>query len=169
MTISQQEQYHAVAILRLVTQIAEEVPEALIRIRDGKGQSVYFMDVSSKRFLFGDKHCLIGLYVKHSGHRRGPWKYSFNRDHQKEILAMHKKTDAVFVVFVNHEDGFACIDYDELKEVLDEEFEEVENVTVARPPRGSYRISGRDGNMKKTLARKSFPDKVFRVIEDVLK
>ena len=64
-----------------------------------------------------------------------------------------------FVLFLNGEDGVACIDYEQLKEILDDNFEDVEGIRIKRPLRGNYHLSGRDGKLSKTIKRSDLKDK----------
>jgi len=65
-------------------------------------------------------------------------------------------------------DGVACMSYSMLKEILDDNFEEVEWVSVKRQLNGRYDISGEDGKLSKKLARNSFPSSVVNYIEACL-
>ena len=46
--------------------------------------------------------------------------------------------------------------------------EDVEGVRVSRKIRESYRLSGRDGKLSRTLPRNSFPDSIIEWIKTVL-
>lgn len=103
----------------------------------------------------------IGLYIKHSSNRMTPWSFSFADSHQEEILAMHKKLENVFIALVCGTDGIACLSFDELKYVLDDEHGKSEWVKASRKPREKYAIKGSDGKLRFKIADNSFPLKLF--------
>ena len=63
----------------------------------------------------------------------------------------------VFTIFINGDDGFACLNYEGLKEILDDDFEAQEWVSVSRKHNENYRVDGNDGTRLKKLARNVYP------------
>jgi hypothetical protein len=157
MTITQEERHHGVVILRLMEEISDEMPSARFSVRTGKSRSSYsikgrVLDVEGVPLEFA-----IGLFIKSSNKRLSPWRYSFNKSHQDELLELKMTHGEAFVVFVNGDDGIACVDFDTFKQVLDEKHEEQEWVRVSRKPRQTYRVAGNDGKLDRPLPRNSFP------------
>lgn len=114
---------------------------------------------SNSSYVLNDS---IGLYIKYSSKRMSPWPFTFHRPHQEEIAQMKLRFKQVFVAFVCHDDGIACLDHDELKAILDEH-EEDEWVRISRKSRGMYSITGKDGKLKFKIGAKDFPRKIFEV------
>lgn len=103
----------------------------------------------------------VGVFIKYSTKRMSPWQFTFQKDHQEEIFKMKNDLGNVVVVLVCGYDGIACLDYKELKNVLNEDHKETERISVSRPPRGKYKISGTDGKLKNSIGMNEFPGKIF--------
>ncbi|MDD3807317.1 MAG: hypothetical protein PHE86_04680, partial [Candidatus Marinimicrobia bacterium] len=71
---------------------------------------------SNSSYVINDN---IGIYVKYSSKRLSPWRFSFKREHQDEILEMKNNFGEVFTIFVCNDDGIVCLDFNELKQILD--------------------------------------------------
>ena len=56
--------------------------------------------------------------------------------------------------------------YEELKELLDETFEEFEWISLTRKHRQNYRVSGKDGDLSKTLPLNAFPSNVVEYVRN---
>ena len=108
----------------------------------------------------------IGLYIKYSKKRISPWRFTFMKEHQDEVLKMKKKFTEVFIVFVCHDDGIAALSYEELKIILDEVHEEVEWVAIKRRRREKYSVSGHDGKLKFKIGENEFPSKIIGVTKN---
>ena len=67
----------------------------------------------------------------------------------------------MFILFAAGDDGVACINFDRLKQVLDEEYDPVEWIDIRRRPRQSYRISGSNGRAERPIARNAFPTEII--------
>lgn len=104
----------------------------------------------------------IGIYVKYSSKRLTPWRFSFLKRHQDEILEMKNKFGEVFLLLVCHHDGIVALSFDDLKSILNDTHEEIEWVSVSRNKRQMYSVSGSDGDLKFKVGRNDFPDKLFK-------
>lgn len=104
----------------------------------------------------------IGIYVKYSSKRMSPWRFSFQKEHQDEILEMKDKLKKVFIIFVCNDDGIVCLSFDELKEVLDTEHCITEWVSIARGPREKYEVKGHDGKLRFKIGNSEFPEKIYK-------
>lgn len=155
MTINNTEKIHGAAILRLLEALGESIPEKYFSLEVGESHSAYLLTGLDKRTLEARQ---VGFFIKVSGKRRTPWRYSFHSRHQDELKVFKDRCGEAFVIFANGDDGFTCLDFDQLKEILDEEHEDQEWVSVSRQPRQAYRVSGNDGNLNTPVPRNAFPD-----------
>jgi len=176
MSINQEEKLHGVAILRLLEEISIKFPEARFSLGHGTSRSSY---VIKGRLLRERRHLLIsskqvsvefsaGLFIKTSRKRVSPWRYNFLIEHQDEVLEMKKLYGEVFLIFVNGDDGIACIEFERLKQILDDNHEEQEWVSISRKLNEAYRISGNDGKLEKPLPINSFPKMISIYFEKLL-
>lgn len=165
MKLSTEEKLHGAAVLRLLEEISAEFPEARFSLHTGDSRSSY---VFKGRLLQEKRHLLLGakqtavefatgLFIKTSNKRASPWSYNFTKPHQDEVQALYEEHGQVFIIFVNGDDGIACVDFEQFKQVLDDHFEDQEWVRVSRKLRQTYRISGNDGKMERPLPGNSFP------------
>ena len=165
--IRQEEKLHGVVIIRLLEEISALFPHARFALYPGLSRSSY----SLKGRLLMDCGNLtefaIGLFIKTSNKRASPWKYSFQKNHQDELLQLKQTHGEAFVVFVNGDDGIACLDFEQFKQLLDHEHEEQEWVSVARKPKQNYRLKGNDGVLERPLPRNSFPGRISEYFSSV--
>jgi len=103
----------------------------------------------------------IGIYIKHSAKRLTPWRFSFARVHQDEILDMKNKLGQVFLVLVCGEDGIVTLSFEELKKILDDNHGEVEWISASRNPNQEYNVNGSDGGLGRKVGKSDFPKKIF--------
>jgi len=103
----------------------------------------------------------IGIYIKYSKRRISPWRFSFKKRHQSEILEMHRQLGHVFLLLVCHDDGIVTLSFEEIKQILDENYIEGEWISVSRNKRQMYSVKGSDGQLKLKVAREEFPQKLF--------
>jgi hypothetical protein len=165
MPISHTERAHGGCILHLFEAVHRGFPSVRFALEEGEDRSSYsviFFDRETR------KEFSIGLYLKYSRLRRSPWRFSFERPHQEEIDRLKAKHSEVFLIFVCDEDGYACIDYQDLKRILDDHFDDVEWVALTRKPNSFYRISGTDGAHDSPLPKNAFPGKILSFIKEAL-
>lgn len=176
MAIGQEEKLHGVAILRLLEEISEVFPEARFALETGHGRSSY---VLKGRLLREKRHLLVsktakaiefstGLFVKTSTKRMSPWRYNFTRDQQDEIAELEKNHKQIFVVFVNGDDGIACLNFEKFRQILDARHEDQEWVSISRKPRETYRIKGNDGVLATPLPSNSFPKVISEYFDTLM-
>jgi hypothetical protein len=108
----------------------------------------------------------VGLYIKYSANRLSPWTFTFKEEHQDEISEMKSVLNDVFVALVCRDDGIACLNYAELKFILDDQHEEVEWVRVSRRPREKYAVTGSDGKLKTKIGDNEYPSKVVYYLDN---
>lgn len=152
--INDQDLYQGVVLLKVIKECSPFLK---------KDQSIILENGTSKSsFLlkFKENSEPLGIYIKHTARNRTPWSFSFNREHQEEVEVLEQCTRGVVLMLVCGRDGIVSLDYDELKIILDENFEDSERVSVTRKLRGNYRVTGRDGKLKKTITRSELGKKI---------
>ena len=162
MSINESEKYYGVVVLRLLERLGEKIPKTNFSLTTGKSNSSFVVNGISPQILGKGSTSSVGLFIKISNKRRSPWRYNFDKSHQDEIAELKKKHGEVFIALVAGDDGIACINYAQLKSILDEYHEEQEWVSVTRKLRQNYRIKGHDGSLEKPLPRNSFPDNIVK-------
>lgn len=168
MSINNSEKYYGVVVLRILKALGEAIPTTTFSVKTGQSLSSFAIHGISPKTIGKGKICSIGLFIKISNKRVTPWSYSFDKVHQDEIAQLKKTHDQVFIAFVAADDGIACIDFEQLKELLDSRHEEQEWVRVSRKLHKTYRIKGNDGSLERPLPRNSFPMNIVRFFEDQL-
>ncbi len=143
------EQYHGVVFSRLL----HASPEPLC--------FKFYPTKSNSSYVIND---VAGLYIKHSTKRVSPWRFTFSKAHQDEIFEMYETFGEVFAAFVCHHDGVAVLNFEELKQILDENHEDSEWVSVARRRRGQYTVAGTDGKLSFKITQKTCPDKILEYL-----
>ncbi|MFA6077289.1 MAG: hypothetical protein WC735_04420 [Candidatus Paceibacterota bacterium] len=109
-------------------------------------------------YVLNDK---VGIYIKYSTKRLSPWRFSFQKRHQDEILEMQNAIGETFLLLVCNDDGVACLSFEELRQVLNESHEEVEWVSVTRTKGKMYSVKGSDGQLEFKLGKDDFSEKVL--------
>ncbi len=164
-SIKTEDQIHGAAILTLFEALGQALPSIKFSLQTGHSRNCYIVEGIQPSVLGKGKTVASGLYVKMSNKRRSPWRYTFLREHQDEIRELHQKYGETFTVFANGLDGFACLSFSELKEILDDVHEEQEWVAVSRKPRQAYRVSGNDGRRETALTQNAFPKSIVAYFE----
>jgi hypothetical protein len=95
----------------------------------------------------------VPLYIKFSRRRKGPWTFNFHFDHQVCCDDLSKRFGACVIAFVCGTDGIVALDNVQLREVLDEKFDEQEALTIRRRLRHMYSVSGKDGALARKVGR----------------
>jgi len=158
MTISIEQKYHGAVFKELIDGLSNLENSIYYSIAPtNESRSGYIMEVIPKNEP-NTQPIKLGLFIKHSTKRRPPWRYSFHYVHQVEMDLLKSECNEMFLVLVPGDDGIASINYSMLKEILDENYEEVEWVSLSRKPNQSYRIAGSNGKLRTTLAKNTFPN-----------
>lgn len=117
-----------------------------------------FPSTSNASYIVNDT---IGIYVKYSGKRMTPWRFSFKKEHQDEIETMKKTFQSVFLLLVCNDDGIVCLSYGELKQILDDQHDPIEWISATRHKGEMYAIKGSDGKLNFKIGANDFPNKLF--------
>lgn len=105
-------------------------------VRKGKPIKIdVFPTSGNNSFMINDK---VGLYLKFSTKKISPWRFSFTKEHQEEMKIMRDLLENIYLILICGRDGIACIEYEELKQILDEYYEDVEWVSASRLKREQY-------------------------------
>ena len=160
MSITVKEQLHGLVIRSLWIELSKQLPNTHFHLDTGISQSSYTVNAIVPSILGRGKKLHAGLYIKHSTKRVTPWDFTFRLSDQDEIQSLRENCGEVFVIFVNGLDGVACLNYEQLKLVLDEHHEAQEWVSFSRKRNQSYRYKGHDANEEHVLARNSFPQSI---------
>ena len=158
MDINDQDVYQGVVFLKAIRQIEESTEEVNFRICSATSKNSFLLE--------NDKGSAVGIYVKYTKKPRSPWSFSFTKEHQEEIDILQELCGTVLITLVCHYDGIVCVTYEELKEVLDDVFEETERVSIKRKSRGNYWVKGRDGRMEASITRSDLGKKILSSFED---
>ena len=121
-----------------------------------------FPTSGNNSFMINDK---VGLYIKYSSKNISPWRFSFTKEHQQELNIMKQLLDTIYLILVCERDGIVCIEYEELKQVLDEHYEEIEWVSVSRLKREQYSVKGSNGKLEFKIADSDYPKKIFEKLD----
>ena len=167
MSINPEEQSHGVVALRLWEELGINLPSLSFSISTmgSRSRSSYILKAIQPKMLGTGKEVSAGLFIKVSNKRASPWRYSFHKDHQDEILDIHQQHGEVFIILVAGTDGIACVNFESLKQILDDHHEEQEWVSLSRKLRQNYRLAGNDGSYERPLPKNTFP----RLITDHFK
>lgn len=147
--IRQVEQYHGIALARLV---GGELAVTVGARSHEDYCSVYTVNDS------------VALYVKYSTSRLSPWTFGFKVEHQGEIRDLRARFDDIFVTLVCGLDGIACLACAEYQRVLDDDPKSGEWIKVRRGPRQKYAVSGSDGRTICKIGDNEYPAKVLGAV-----
>jgi len=117
-----------------------------------------YRDDDNATYVLNDK---VGLYIKYSTKRLTPWRFSFLEKHQEQIKALKKNFGNVYLILVCNKDGIVILSYEDLRQILDENIELVEWVSVTRGKGKMYGVKGSDGELEFKVGRNMFPEKLF--------
>ena len=141
--------YHGVVLERLI--------EGQVRICITE-----FEESSKCSYVLDDK---VGIYIKHSSNRMSPWTYNFTKIHQDVLAEMATRFNDLFVLLVCGRNGIVCLNFNELKTILNTDHRDNEWIKVSRGPREKYAVCGTDGKLKMKIAESHFPS----VVHDALR
>jgi len=100
------------------------------------------------------------IALKMSSKRLGPWTFNFLRSHQKVYDDLFRHYSDFYVCLICGRDGIAGLSMQELRLVLDENYEEQEIVSVRRRLKKMYQVTGKDGTLEKRISRLSIFEKI---------
>mgnify|MGYP006111581783 CR=1 FL=1 len=101
MAINEETRMHGAAVLVLFEELGKALPEINFTLKTGASRNCYILEAIRPSVLGKGKRLAIGLYIKTSQKRRGPWRYNYLKEHQDEILDLKQKFGETFNIFVN--------------------------------------------------------------------
>ncbi len=131
------------------------------RILHGTQRPLYlrpFQSVSNASYIVNDT---VGIYIKYSSKRMTPWRFTFMKEHQEEIDLLKSNFEKVFLVLVCSDDGVVCLNYAELKRILDNQHDPIEWISATRHKREMYLVRGSNGKLDFKIGQSEFPSKLF--------
>ena len=159
--INDQDLHQGVVLLKIIKECSDVISkDGSISFENGTSKNSYLMRINENQNPFG-------IYIKYQRKNRSPWTFTFHKEHQEEIEILEEYTSGVLVMLVCGRDGVVCLSHSELKELLDDNFEESEGVRIKRPLRGNYHLKGRDGKLSKTIKRSDLKDKIINLLKKI--
>lgn len=119
-----------------------------------------FQSVSNAAYVVNDN---VGIFIKYSAKRMTPWRFTFMKEHQEEIDLLKSSVERVFLVLVCGDDGVVCLNYLELKQILDNQHDPIEWISATRHKREMYSVKGSNGELDFKIGQSEFPNKLFTV------
>jgi len=174
MAISTKDTIHGAAILNLTEQLSKE-KNLFFSFLKGKSNSSYTFQVIKTKpsvFTFNNGNLSlkkIGLYIKTSNKRNDPWRYTFSKENQEEIENLKSSCEKTFVLLALGKEGFALLEYNDLKKLLDDNFEDTEWLSVEKPVNKFFRINGKDGKQKLKVPQNNFPSFIVKEAKTLMK
>ena len=161
--ISDTNTLHGGAFIMLMEAINDTNPKIKYSIDFCESKSKYKVNFFCEEWQ--KKDVSLGLFLKHSQKRISPWRYTFTKEHQNEIIDLFETCDNVFILLIASQKGIAVINKSLYEELLDENIDESEWISLSRKHNENFRIRSKDKNKKDTLAKNCFPN----LITDYLK
>lgn len=123
--------YHGAVIAELIHALKR--PVSISELSEIGRLSSYRLDVH------------VGLHIKHSSQRLTPWPFTFTAQNVSEIADLRAECREVAVVLVCHTDGFVCLPWSELSQLIGYDLDEGSWLRVSRRRRQWYDVSGSAG------------------------
>ncbi len=118
--------YHGAVLAEIVHQSTNSV--AVRDLREEGRPSSYLLDGR------------VALHIKHATQRLRPWAFGITKANTDDLYALNSTVPSVFVVFVCHKDGMACVELDELLNALPSGGSDQTFVRVDRKKNEWYRV-----------------------------
>lgn len=154
MQVTDQDIYQGVLMITVLKDLDNLGFKKSVRFQTGTSKNSILIKTPNKEF--------IGIYIKYTKKPRSPWNFNFVKEHQEEIDILNDSCKECFVAFVCGTDGIALISYDELKQLLDDNFEQSERIGIKRKPKGNYWLKGRDGKLEKSVTNAELGEKIYK-------
>jgi hypothetical protein len=106
----------------------------------------------------------LPLYLKFSRNRKGPWTFTFHRDHQVQYQKVVSEYGDCVLALICGRDGIVALSFAQVREVLDDQFEGQEGISVRRKLKHMYSIGGTNGKLAGKVARDSLLQHVSRLL-----
>ena len=153
MAINKFEKPHGPVLSRII----KECDDLDIVIKPAFNKNSYFITIP--RYV-GNEEKYVGIFIKYSTKRLSPWRFSVYKSEQEELEIFEKHCGKAFLILVCGNDGIAALNFDQLKEVLDENYEDIEWISAERRLNQEYQIRGTDGKLNRKIPPSLFPKKI---------
>jgi hypothetical protein len=121
--------------------------------QSGKAISIEKLPVGVQGFYLLNSKSPI--YIKFSRSRRGPWAFNFRSDHQAEYQQLVKTYGDCITALVCGKDGIVALNDAQMRQILDQDFDEQESVSVRRKLNHMYSVKGSNGELSQKVSRDS--------------
>ena len=98
----------------------------------------------------------LPIAIKFSRSRKGPWTFNYQRDQQILYNELVRAFGNCVTAYTCGTDGVVAVEHLQLRQFLDEVFEQQESVSIRRKLKQMYSIRGRNGTLDKKVARDSY-------------
>ena len=142
----------------MIADSARYLGSVLSHVVDNWGGSVAIQrasDGGAGFYVLNDK---VPMFIKYTTKRHSPWSFTFSRSHQLQQQAYYDQFGECLIVFVCGRDGIVALPHNDFRNVLDQNFETQESVTIRRRHATMYQISGRDGKLRHKVGRNSLTE-----------
>jgi len=107
----------------------------------------------------------LPIAMKFSRSRKGPWTFNYQRENQILYNELVRVFGNCVTAYTCGTDGVVAVEHAQLRQFLDEVFEEQESVSIRRKLKQMYSIRGRDGTLNKKVARDSYVKLVRELLQ----
>ena len=107
----------------------------------------------------------VWLYIKTSTKRNSPWLFTFTKEHQDDIQKLKNSFWLLFLVLVCNDDGLVCLNFEELKDILDYDHLNSEWVRIGRRKWEKYEVYWHDWKLKRKIWDNEFPKKILEELD----
>jgi hypothetical protein len=139
----------------MISDAARYYGSALIRVIESCPGPISIDKVDQKSAGFFILNQRLPVYIKYSTQRRGPWLFTFHREHQQRQQHLFDIYSEIVTILVCGRDGIVALAYVDFRKLLDHVFEEQESISVRRQHNQMYTVSGRDGSLDRRVSRGS--------------
>lgn len=115
-------------------------------------------------------YCVEGklpIYLKYATSRKGPWVFNFQKSHQEIENSLFSQYGECITALICGKDGIVALRHYDLREILDEIFDDQESVVIRRRHNEMYRVNGRNGCLSKKVSQASF-ERIFKDFMGIL-
>jgi hypothetical protein len=160
--INKFEPYHGPVLSRII----KACGDLNIVIRPAFDINSYFLSTSK----YSDEESLnIGIFIKYAASRLTPWRFTIYKAEQEELQIFQDECKAAFLILVCGRDGIACLNFNQMKEVLDDNFKDKEWISASRRLNEHYTIKGSDGKLTRKIGPGVFPSKIISELNKIEK
>ncbi len=106
------------------------------------------------------------VFIKFSRNRKGPWGFTFSRDHQLQYRQLVEQYRDCITALVCGNDGIVALNDSQINQILDDKFDEQESVSVRRKLNHMYSVKGSNGELSQKVSRDSLMSNLAILLGD---